>query len=235
MEHKIYLLIKNVAEIKTDIQQIETSMDHIRSENNDLKEKVFYLESKIDYMERQQNKNDLVFHGLHEEEQEDTRNIIDSIMEITTTTMEIKLEEFNIQDVFRLGARNNGENRPIILKLTSALTKRQIIQNARNLKGTAYAISETYTKKVQEERRQPMPFLMKAKEIGKKAHPIQKYMIFDSRKYSLEEIKQVVELQNSHSESDNGNASSFNQPVSAIRQQYNHTRINTRSNKRTGS
>ncbi|KAG5895718.1 hypothetical protein JTB14_021410 [Gonioctena quinquepunctata] len=226
--------MKNVAEIKTDIQQIQISMEHIRSENNDLKKKVSYLESKIDYMERQQNENDLVFYGLHEEEQEDTRNIIDSIMEITTTNTEVKLEEFNIQDVFRLGARNNGKNRPIILKLTSALTKRQIIQNARKLKGTAYAISKNYIKKVQEERRQLMPFSKKAKEIGKEAHLIQNYMIFDSRKYSLEEIKQVGELQNSHSKSDNGNVSSFNQPVSASQPQYNHTRINTRSNKRTG-
>ncbi|KAG5867187.1 hypothetical protein JTB14_016167 [Gonioctena quinquepunctata] len=147
MEQKIDL-IRNAAEIKTYIQQIKTSMEHIRSENNDLKKKVSYLESKIDYMERQQNKNDLVFYGLHEEEQEDTRNMIDSIMEITNT--KVKLEEFNIQDVFRIGARNNGKNRPIISKLTSALTKSQIIQNARKLQGTAYAISENYTKKVQE-------------------------------------------------------------------------------------
>ncbi|KAG5885314.1 hypothetical protein JTB14_020687 [Gonioctena quinquepunctata] len=154
MEQKIDLLIKNVAEIKTDIQLIKTSMDHIRSENDDLKKKVSYLESKIDYMERKQNKNDSIFYGLHEKELEETRNIIDSIMEITTANIEVKLEEFNIQDVFRLGARNNGKNRPIIFKITSALTKRQIAQNARKLKGTAYATSENYIKKVQKERRQ---------------------------------------------------------------------------------
>lgn len=56
--------------------------------------------------------------------------------------LDINLELHEIADVYRLGKGKQGQNSPVLLRLTSVLKKKQILNNVRRLKGTGVAVSE---------------------------------------------------------------------------------------------
>ncbi|XP_050516433.1 uncharacterized protein LOC126891297 [Diabrotica virgifera virgifera] len=106
--------------------------------------------------------------------------------------MEVKLEERDIQDVYRIGYKKERRDRPTVIRLNSIQKKYQIMRNARKLKDTSYSVSEQFSKKTIEERKQLVPYLKKIKDSGATAFIRHNYIIVDNKKMFLTEIKQKI-------------------------------------------
>lgn len=52
-----------------------------------------------------------------------------------------------------MGAYREGKNRPIIANFASWKARDSVLQNARKFKGTAFSVSENFSRTVQEKRR----------------------------------------------------------------------------------
>lgn len=75
----------------------------------------------------------------------------------------------NIEFIKRLGAFQSNRSRPIFVELNSKRLKREILSNAKLLKGSKVYIEEDFSRKVTQERKILKPQLLKARNEGYKA------------------------------------------------------------------
>jgi hypothetical protein len=75
----------------------------------------------------------------------------------------------DIEEVRRIGLYEWRNKRPILIKLRTRQNKLEIRKRVEHLKGTDIRITEDYTKKVQQERKQLIAHLRQAKRKGYKA------------------------------------------------------------------
>ena len=82
-------------------------------------------------------------HGLDEEKDESTDNKVLNIFKETLGLNSLKLED--IGRSHRLGKKENGKKRPIIVRFATYRQKAMVYSNKRKLKGTRTVISENLT------------------------------------------------------------------------------------------
>ena len=88
--------------------------------------------------------NCLLVHGVEEQEQENTDNIV---LNVIKEHLDIELSVKDLDRSHRIGKSNNskGKRRPIIAKFISYNDRREIFNNKKRLKGTGVSITESLT------------------------------------------------------------------------------------------
>ena len=117
-------------------------IEELKKENSNLTEHVKDLE-KVDRQEQNSKRNCLLIHGIKEEKEENTDNVVIKFIQDDLQ------EEINIEDLdrtHRIGKVNNGKFRPIIVKFARYNVRKNVFHNKRKLKGKNMSITESLTK-----------------------------------------------------------------------------------------
>ena len=115
----------------------------LKNEVSSLKERIDLLEKKSDDSEQYSRRNCLLVHGVEEQEQENTDNIVLSVIK---EHLDIELLVKDLDRSHRIGKRNsNSECRLTIVKFISYNNRRKIFNNKKRLKGTGVSIGESLT------------------------------------------------------------------------------------------
>lgn len=147
------------------MNKMEEKLQPVLEENKILKLKVENLEKKVEYLERDKKNNNLIIHGLKEEEKS-TPDLLKMVKQCFSEELNITLEEYEVNKIYRIGNTNkDGKPKPTLLSLTCGWKKNEIMKNKKKLK-ECY-ITEDYPKEVLEKRRSLQP---KLNEERKKGH-----------------------------------------------------------------
>ena len=115
----------------------------LQNEVSFLKERIDLLEKKSDDSEQYSRRNCLLVHGVEEQEQENTDNIV---LNVIKEHLDIELSVKVFDRSHRIGKSNSkSKRRPIIVKFISYNDRRTIFNNKKRLKGTGISITESLT------------------------------------------------------------------------------------------
>lgn len=175
----------NMQAMDSKMDLIMKQMDNLKLENKQLKEQVVSQELKIKTLEREVRRKNLIIKGVQEGEREEVAETMEKVIEIIES-MGVKLEPTrDIDEARRLGHPAKEKKRPILLKLTTEIKKREILMKTNKLRGTSVWIDEDYTRETQEERKQLMAPLKEAREKGHRAYLRHNKLIIDKETYVI--------------------------------------------------
>ena len=130
-------------EYEKDRKEKEQIINGLQNEVSFLKERIDLLEKKSDDSEQYSRKNCLLVHGVEEQEQENTDNIV---LNVIKEHLDIELLVKDFDRSHRFGKSNSkSKRRPIIVKFISYNDRRAIFNNKKRLKGTGISITESLT------------------------------------------------------------------------------------------
>lgn len=140
---------------------IEEKLKPLIEENTKLKQEVNNLQTRVQQLERNARKNNLVLHGVAENENNESE-LRQNVIEILNTISQ-KVEgmhdwdKWEISSVRRLGKKNVEKKRPILLTLTLTWRKYELLKNKRNFPSDIYATEDF-----------PKEILLKRKDLKQK-------------------------------------------------------------------
>lgn len=150
------------------MERLDEKLQHIITENKNLKIKVGNLEKEIESLKRGQKKNNLIMFGVNEGERS-TQELIQIIINIFKTDLNIQFQEQEIKKIYRLGKEKSSESpRPILFSFVSEWKKNEVMKKKKNLKNVY--ITEDYTKEVLEKRKALQAQLKEEREKGNIAY-----------------------------------------------------------------
>ena len=117
-------------------------IEELKTENANLKEHLKDVEQNVDRQEQYSRRNCLLIHGIKEERNENTDDIVVKFIQDDLQ------EEINFEDLdrtHRIGKVNNEKSRPIIVKFARYNVRKKIFHNKRKLKGKNTSITESLT------------------------------------------------------------------------------------------
>ena len=130
-------------EYEKDRKEKEKIINGLQNEVSFLKERIDLLEKKSDDSEQYSRRNCLLVHGVEEQEQENTGNIV---LNVIKEHLDIELSVKDFDRSHRIGkSYSKSKRRPIIVKFISYNDRRAIFNNKKRLKGTGISITESLT------------------------------------------------------------------------------------------
>lgn len=173
--------------INSEISEAKHKINKIESENIVLKNRLKAVERKI------KNKN-LIFYGIQEKVNETYIELIEEIGKIVIENLQITgFGSHEITNIFRLGKKSD-RSRPILVEISSILTRNNIISNRTKLKGLNIFISEDLIKEDREERKVLIEATREAKGANKQAYLKGKNLIIEGLSYSYADVQEKKHL-----------------------------------------
>lgn len=165
---KIEMQKQTVELSQTIMEKIDEKLKPLLEENKKLQIKVENLEKKVEYLERDKKSNNIIIHGLKEEEKS-TLQLLNNVKKSFQQELEINVDEWEVNKIHRIGNTNkNGKPRPTLLSLVSGWKKNEIMKNKKKLK--EIYLTEDYSKEILEKRKALQPQLIEARKKGKFAY-----------------------------------------------------------------
>lgn len=149
------------------LQNIDEKIKPLVEENKILKLEVEILNTKINRLEDANRKNNILIHGIKETEKNYTE-----LFDITTGILEsidVKVQNYEINNMYRLGKLGTGKIRPILLSLTSYNKKIEILKNKKKMSKNTH-ITEDFSRETLEKRRELQSQLKEEREKGNEAY-----------------------------------------------------------------
>lgn len=172
-ESEIHTLSCENVKLRTQVSAHEKQIDDLLF---NLEERSSVLEDQMQYSRR----NCLIVTGIAENKGEDTDKVMQSF---ARDKLGIQLDDSEIDRSHRLGKKQVGKPRPIIIKFTRYNMRRKFIKERRKLKGQGMSIQEHLT-----------PFAEhlygKAQELSRKAPWLKKVWTWDGRVTCLVQMEE---------------------------------------------
>ncbi len=113
--------LKNeIAELKECIQEKDT--------------KIQLMSTEIDELKQEQKRNSVKINGLPEANEDFEENTAEVVSNFITTKMDIPMLKWQIESVHRVGKKERGKNRPIVLRFLSHDKKIQVMKAKKKLR-----------------------------------------------------------------------------------------------------
>lgn len=193
---EIFKLLQSVSiEIKGELSAIKVQLglqdkllEDIQTENVTLKQEIKGLEKRVSFLERDRREKNLIFYNIEELEGAPLQN---SLIDFLEKQMRIRLQPHEIDDVFRIGRRdtNTDNKRPVILKLTSHLKRREILSNLKFLKGTKISVSEDLCREDREKKKILYSHFKAAKARGYPAKLFSYKVVINGISYTSDQLE----------------------------------------------
>ncbi|XP_022827403.1 uncharacterized protein LOC111357079 [Spodoptera litura] len=160
---------KQTSELSNAImEKIEEKLKPIVEENKNLKIKVGNLEKKLDYLQREKKSNNIIIHGILEEEKS-TLELFENLKKVFRIELGISMEEYDEKKISRIGKSIKGDKpRPVLLGLNSAWKRTEILKKKKNFKNIY--VTEDYSKETIEKRKALQPKLAEEMKKGNIAY-----------------------------------------------------------------
>lgn len=98
-------------------KNIDEKFSRIETKTNQLEIKIEQQQRSIDFLDRQIRKKNLVFFGVEETER-NYKDLLNLILDIINTKMEVLCERWEIETVIRIG-KSNGRSRPVVVTIST--------------------------------------------------------------------------------------------------------------------
>ncbi|XP_039760880.1 uncharacterized protein LOC120634410 [Pararge aegeria] len=144
---------------------LEEKFAVIEEKHENLKKRVENQEQRIYFLEKQARQRNLVFFGLHEDENSYS-SMETKIIKFVHEYFTIKLDYIDLVAIRRIGKKSD-KPRPIVV--TFATLGRKILKNKGTLKGTPYYVKEDYPQSVLQIRKELQEQVKAERENGNTA------------------------------------------------------------------
>jgi hypothetical protein len=188
----------DISSIKLSVEKINNMFEIVKSDVDRLKRKCELLEKEnkeivlqCDRLESHSRRSNLIFYNVEESNGENWSAIENIIRQILCNEMKINLDDLDIERAHRLGKKNRGVARPIIVKFGHYKKKMEVLRHRSSLKGCKIRIDEDFTYRIREIRNQLKEFMFEARNKGR--HAVLKFdkLVIDGQFYSLEKLKEL--------------------------------------------
>ena len=131
--------------IKINEETVTSNSGRIKSveifEKN-ARKKYHELSSRADDMEDRSKRQNLIFYGLEEQQNEDVETRVQDVL----INRKLMNDQVHIDRAHRIGKKSPGKHRPVVVRFTYYKDKEWILSQAKLLKGSPIKISEQYSK-----------------------------------------------------------------------------------------
>lgn len=186
-------VVETVTELNNNVATISTSLTNLVAENNYLKAHVENLEERLLRIECQQRRENLVFVGITDSENESSENCLQKVKNVLSHIPEINPDEVRISRCHRLGKYNKDYNRDVICHFNWFGDRQQIYKSRDKLPRGCF-VNEDFPPEIQDRRRCLRPILKKASSMdkykGKCSLSVDK-LIIDNRVYTVKNLDQL--------------------------------------------
>ena len=145
MNDEIKFINEKVEEFEADRREKEREITQLKRTLNSLNLRLDKADRALDRQEQYSRRNYLLIHGIDEENQENTDEVVISVLK---KEMDEEITHLDIDRSHRLGNRklDKSKPRPIIIKFSRYNVKARIFKNKRKLKEKRISITESLTK-----------------------------------------------------------------------------------------
>ena len=128
-----------------DRKEKEREIAELKSTINSLNVRLDKADRALDRQEQYSRRNCLLIHGIDEENQENTDEVVINVLK---KEMDEEITHLDIDRSHRLGNRklDKSKPRPIIIKFSRYNVRARIFKNKRKLKGKRTSVTESLTK-----------------------------------------------------------------------------------------
>ncbi|XP_029831285.2 uncharacterized protein LOC115316122 [Ixodes scapularis] len=151
-QRKVEARMTGIEKCVESFKNVETKIDACSTTMVTLKQTIGSLENKVDDLENRMRRNNLVFFGIPESQNE-TKSDLEQAVVSEILRDKLDIENAEVERLHRIGKPSTGKPRPVIMKLREFNVKENILKNARRLKGTRISISEDFSFHIREKRK----------------------------------------------------------------------------------
>ena len=142
---------KHFEEIEGKLAVTKAVTDNLEKEKDRLHDVIHKLDIKIDDQEQYSRRNCLMIHGIAENANEKTDDIV---MDLLDNKLKAEIQKKDVSRTHRVGRKRNdrGGNvnpkpRPIIVRFSSYRERKKAFDKKKNLKGQGILVTENLTKR----------------------------------------------------------------------------------------
>ncbi|XP_049275858.1 uncharacterized protein LOC119406243 [Rhipicephalus sanguineus] len=169
-ETKILDMQNRLLVIETKVQSLDETRNRLATLETivaECRDKSSSLLDQVDDLENRSRRNNLIIRGVAEDENEKEETLLKKVNdEIFSSTLKVNIT--SIERIHRIGKKNSGKTRPVILRLADYRDKMKVLQRCSRLKDTDYSISEDFSKRVQGIRKKLWDSAIEERKAGKK-------------------------------------------------------------------
>ena len=133
---KIDNLSGELNKLKQDVRDAKEEAATAQEEVQDLREEVEQLRSKVDQLEGQSRRENLIFHGIPGDKDEDWKTSETKVRNIITNKLGLDGDEISMERAHRL--KSKGQSAPIIVKFSFFSDRSQVLGAAKKTKRYCY-------------------------------------------------------------------------------------------------
>ena len=180
----------------------QTAMDEVNKCNQVIQvltvktKEIDYLKEKIIQAESYSRRDNLIFEGIREQEQEDCEKLI---MDILVKDLKISdaRQRIKFTRVHRLGGRAPNRIRPIIVRFHYFKDKQDVWDLRRKLKGTDVWMSEDFPTEIRNRRQVLFPIFQKARGMADiRASLVADKLFINRQMFTIEALHRLPECLN---------------------------------------
>lgn len=150
-------------------------------------EQICMLALKVDDLENRSRRNNSIIYEIEEPARESNEELLNGVTAFFQNNLEVTTSV--IERCHRLGRKVGNKPRPVIIKFLDYWEKTSVLTNAFKLKGTTMSISEDFSSRVREVRRNLWKSAAEEKRNGAKAKLIYDKLSIDDTLYGWNETK----------------------------------------------
>ena len=169
--------------LREEVSDLRQKNKELTDKNADLLSRVDNLERKTDDLEGRSKRNNLIFYGFRQHQNETSDELEREIQDLLTDKLDLN-NDVQFDRVHRLGSKPDS---PIVARCSSYKDKVSILKEKKKLQGSTIFIGEDFSTRVREIRRQLAPHLKAARELGKKCVMIFDHLLIDGKRFYLDE------------------------------------------------
>ena len=146
--------------------------------------------------ESNSRRNNLIFDGITEQQQENTLLVLKHFL---ISTLRFSTQECNsllIASCHRIGRFQKGKNRPIIAKFVLDTERNKVWMQKSLLKNTSYVLREDYPSEIENRRKLMYPLFLEAKQKDQKSRLNGDKVVYMGKSYGYAQAPELAQVLN---------------------------------------
>lgn len=191
IERKMSALADRVDGIEKQLSTMNAlsgTVKELEANNVKLSKQLTTLEAKIDELENRGRRNNLIIYGLTEIRTETTETLTKAVSD-EVFQLKLGVSVNGIERIHRLGQKAENKVRPVIINFLDHREKVSILKAAYKLKNSDLSISEDFSRRVRDIRRQLWQTSTTERAKGAKVKLSYDKLILDGVTYGWDDIK----------------------------------------------